>query len=149
MGKKGGEGREGSAGKPLVQNVAISFSEGIAQGCFAKKSKLQPLRKPKHVLLGRWMRVGANSFSAFLGKFAFTKPELLGFLRRVVPGFCACSPARVMARGGHRRGGGVGKKGGEGREGSAGKPLWQNVAKKRFRTALLKGVSQKKTSCNL
>ena len=42
---------------------------------------------------------GSEFFSAFLGKFAFTKPTLLSFLLRVAPGFCVGPGARRRARG--------------------------------------------------
>ena len=119
-GRRGARAERGARGNRYVKTSQKTVFGRACSRVFRKKNELQPLRMSKHVLRGCERREGANSFLRFW-EFAFTRPKLLGFLRRVLPGFCARSPAHVIARGGHRRGGGVGKKGG--REGSAGKPL--------------------------
>ena len=134
-GKKGG--REGSAGKPRCKNVAKKVFGRRCSRVFRKKNELQPLRMSKHVLRRLGRRERAKSFLRFW-EFAFTKPKFLGFLRRVVPGFCVCPPrARHRARGPptrRRSGEGEGRGPERGARGNHWVKTSQNTS---FRTALL------------
>ena len=147
MGKRGrartraapaGRRRECVQGKKwLPKENGVSFYRLLQKGSSQKKNELQPLRMSKHVLRRLGRRERAKSFLRFW-EFAFTKPKFWGFLRRVVPGFCVCPPAHVIARGGHRRGGGVGKERGEGQRGARGEtPIEKTSQNTSFRTALL------------
>ena len=74
------------------------FRTALLKGVSQKK-RVATFKEVQTCVAGEVDESGSEFFSAFLGKFAFTKPELLSFLLRVAPGFCVGPRARHRARG--------------------------------------------------